>query len=283
VVDVLHTVDDRRALRFFNDIDKPLHAQQIGAAIFRECRQQQRQRDGMQRLVAHDAKARDVILMMMLHAAVRFVRKPARHIRMLAGCIVKTAIEQCRGRYRTADDFQHRRARIDSREPRAQRRGLRFRHVGLGQDQAIGDRRLAHCFGLGIERIHSGHRIDGRNHAVKRIHIAQAAICHQRMQDRRRICKSRGFDHDALEGRHRPRRAARGKIAERQHEIASHVAAQAAVRKLDKGFVAGFNELMIETDCAEFVDDDGRPRHRGIAQQAGEQRGLAAAQEAGDY
>src|SRR6186713_2715209 len=38
VVDVLHAVDDGRALRFFDDIDKTLHAQQIGAAVFRERR-----------------------------------------------------------------------------------------------------------------------------------------------------------------------------------------------------------------------------------------------------
>ena len=122
---------------------------------------------------------------------------------MLAGCVVKTAIEQCGGRHRTADDFQHRRARIDSREPRAQRGGLRFRHVGLGEYQAIGDRRLAHCFGLAIERLHSGHRIDGRNHAIERIHIAQAAVRHQRVQYRGRVREPGGFDHDALERRHR--------------------------------------------------------------------------------
>ena len=80
---VLHAVDDRRALRFFDDIDETFHAQQIGAAVFRERRKQQRQRDGMQRLVAHDAKARDVILMMMLRVAVRFVREPAR----TSGCL----------------------------------------------------------------------------------------------------------------------------------------------------------------------------------------------------
>ena len=133
-----------------------------------------------------------------------------------------------------------------------------------------------------VESREPGDRIHGRHHAVQRVDLGQCAVRHQRMQDRCRISEAAGLDHDALERRHRAGSAARGEIAKGQHQVAAHIAAQAAVRELDKTLVAAFDQLVIKPYRAEFVDDDRGARHRGIAQQASQQRRLAAAQKTGD-
>ena len=128
-----------------------------------------------------------------------------------------------------------------------------------------------------IESRKSGHAIHGSYDAVERVDVAEVAIGHQRMQDRRRVREPGRLDHDALELRDGSRGAARCQVCERQHEIAAHIAAQAAIGELHEALVAGFDQLVVEPDRAEFIDDHRRAAHRGVAQEACEQRGLAAA------
>ena len=100
------------------------------------------------------------------------------------------------------------------------------------------------------------------------------------MQDGRRIGEPAGLDDDALERRHRSRVPPPQDILERQHQIAAHRAAQAAGLQLDEALLAGLDQVVVEPDLAELVDDHGRAREVGVPEQAPQQRGLAAAEEA---
>src|SRR5262249_10504806 len=81
---------------------------------------------------------------------------------------------------------------------------------------------------------------------------------------------------------HRAGVAATQQVGERLDQIAAHLAAQAAGRERDDAVVALLDQLVIEADLAKLVDDDGRSREVRLAQQMTEQRGLAAAEKAGE-
>ena len=85
-----------------------------------------------------------------------------------------------------------------------------------------------------------------------------------------------------VEARNLPGLASVIEIVERGDQIAEHGAAQAAVLQHHDGVVALRRQRMIEADFAEFVDHHRGIRHRRIAQRAIEQRGLAAAEKAGE-
>ena len=73
--------------------------------------------------------------------------------------------------------------------------------IGLGQEQAIGDRDLLDGFRMGVERRKAVDGVDGGEHAVDAIGGRQPRLGHQRVQDRRGIGKPRRLDHDAPEVR----------------------------------------------------------------------------------
>ena len=102
-------------------------------------------------------------------------------------------------------------------------------------------------------------------------------------QNGRRIGKAARFDYDTIEGRHCTRGSPRGELHKSGCEVASHFATQAAIRNRDQRFRARLDELVVEPDLSELVDDDGCAAHRGVTQQASQQRCLAAAEEACDY
>ena len=133
-----------------------------------------------------------------------------------------------------------------------------------------------------VECGYAEQRIDRGNHAIERVDADKIALRHQRMQYRRGVGQTAGFDHHAIERRNRALHAPRRKLGERLREIATHVATQATVGKLHKTFLAGLDQIMIQPNRAEFIDDDRGAAHRRIANEACEQRGLAAAEKAGE-
>ena len=134
-----------------------------------------------------------------------------------------------------------------------------------------------------LERAEAVDGIDGRHHAGEREALGQAGIAHQRVQDGRRIGEPAGLDDDALERRHPALVAPPQDVLQRQHQVAAHRAAQAARLQLDEALLAGLDQIVVEPDLAELVDDHGRAREGGRLEQASQQRGLAAAEEAGQH
>src|SRR5260370_27025554 len=101
------------------------------------------------------------------------------------------------------------------------------------------------------------------------------------LQDRGGVGQPARFDHDAIE------RRAVAVIAPLQHvlqglrQVGADLAAEAAGRQFDEAILARFDQLVVETDLAELIDDDGRSRACALAQQMAEDPRLAAAEEAG--
>ena len=100
------------------------------------------------------------------------------------------------------------------------------------------------------------------------------------MEQRHRIGEAGGFDDDAS----RPIRLAPGERPHGLDEIIAGRAAEAAIgEQHDITRVEGLSEDgIVDADLAELVDDDGRAGHAGLLQKCGDERGLAAAEKAGD-
>src|SRR5581483_3606300 len=91
------------------------------------------------------------------------------------------------------------------------------------------------------------------------------------------------LDDEAAEGRDLAAFPPRIEVAQRLAQIAANGAAETAASQQHDVVVEPAQQVMVESDLAELVDE-----HRGIvellrAQQALEQRGLAAAQKSGDH
>ena len=71
-------------------------------------------------------------------------------------------------------------------------------------------------------------------------------------------------------------------VLHRFDQIALDRAAKTAAHEDDIGLVGGLDEVVIQTDLAELVDDDGRPIHGRVLEPFGKQRRFAAAEKAGD-
>ena len=101
------------------------------------------------------------------------------------------------------------------------------------------------------------------------------------MQDRRGIGQPRRLDNNPIELHNLTATAPREQVRQCHGEVAADSAAQAAVIEFDNILVAGFQQDMIQTHRAKFVDDDRRARHTRIADQPRQQGRLAAAQKPG--
>ena len=65
-------------------------------------------------------------------------------------------------------------------------------------------------------------------------------------------------------------------------QVGADLTAQAARLQFDEAVLARLDELVVEPNLAELVDDDGRPREFGLAQEMTKDRRLAAAEEASE-
>ena len=113
--------------------------------------------------------------------------------------------------------------------------------------------------------------------------VEDQRFLHQRVDDRRRIGEPGGFQHDALEAPDFAGFAARVQVDQGRHQVAADGAADAAAGQVDDAFVGGFDQQVVEPDLAELVDDDGGILERRIAQDFRQDRGLAAAEKAGQH
>ncbi len=128
---------------------------------------------------------------------------------------------------------------------------------------------------LAMQRIHNG------DDAVDDVPLSYVAVRHQRMQDGRGIGQPGGFDQHPVIGDLAGIGSAL-QVKQRGDQIAAHRAAQAAGGQGQQGLVAAGDQLVIQADFAELVDDHGGPGEGGVSQDAGDQRGLATTEKAGD-
>ena len=97
------------------------------------------------------------------------------------------------------------------------------------------------------------------------------------MHHRRRIGEARGFDHQGVE-----LVAVFEELKQAAQEIAAHGATDAAVAHLDDFLVGRDQQMMIDADCAEFIDDDRDAPAMIGGQDAIEKCGFAGAQKPGE-
>ena len=96
--------------------------------------------------------------------------QPTRNIRDLAGGIEQTQPKQVSGDDLTLLRFKTLRGRVDALQALLNRRGLRRAdEIALGQQQAIGHRRLLHRFRLRIERRLGAGQINRGHHAIEAV------------------------------------------------------------------------------------------------------------------
>src|SRR5262249_30278255 len=120
------------------------------------------------------------------------------------------------------------------------------------------------------------------NHAAQHEAPGDARIGHQRLQDRRWIGQPAGFDYDAIERRALARVTPLPQGLQGLRPGAARFSAHGARLGFGETVLARLDELVVETDFAELIDDDGRARKSALAQQMAEDRRLAAAEEAGE-
>ena len=278
---VLHAVDDGGPLRAFQDVHDAFETEELGTAMLCERFEKKRQRHGAQGFAAQESVGLDPIMAMMVIVRAGLRPEPRLDIERCAKGIVDAAIEKFAQVDLAMPRDHHRSRRVELFEP-AQQRGLRARKVGLGQQQAIRDRGLFRRNLLAVQRGRAVHRIDGGHDAAEDDALGDRGIGHQRLQNRRRIGKPAGLDHEARERSDRAFVAAPQQIVNGRREVIADLAAQASGLQLDQAVLARLDQLVIEADLAELVDDDGGARKLRPAKQVAEQRRLAAAEEAGE-
>jgi hypothetical protein len=102
------------------------------------------------------------------------------------------------------------------------------------------------------------------------------------LHHRRRIRQPGGLDDDAVEIRDLSDPAPREQVAQGLLQVGAHRAADATVGQQRDVLGRHGDQLMVDADLADFVDHHCCVAHVGVAHQAGQQRGLAAAQEPRD-
>jgi len=193
---VLHAVDHGRAAGTFRDVDQAFQPQQSRAAMLGHHLEEEAERRRMQRLFAAQAEGVDVPV-----AARR--RLEERRI------VARAAVEKPSRVDRAVQRRQLRRGGIERLETLGEAVGRRVGEIGLGEHDAVGERRLPDRFRVRVERGRAGRRVHGRDHRFQPQRLGELAVGHQRVQDRRRVGQPGGLDDDALERRHRARGAPR--------------------------------------------------------------------------
>ena len=153
--------------------------------------------------------------------------------------------------------------------------------VDLAYHQDIGHR---HLILRGIVLAEGGQAmlaVDHADHGVKLVGGHDRGVGHHGVHQRHGIGKAGGFDYHTTEGWDLLQIAAPIQIAQGHHQIAAYGAAQAAIAQFKDVLGQIRHHQMIDADFAEFVDDDSGVFESALRQQPRQERGLAAAQEAG--
>jgi hypothetical protein len=154
--------------------------------------------------------------------------------------------------------------------------------IRLRDDQTIGGGNLLQAFGIARQVQSCIHRIDRRDHVRKTKVMTHDRLRRQRVQDRRRIRESGGFDHDTVEVGYLRLIAAREQRAQSTAQVIPDAAADAAALEQHDRFVNALDQKVIEADLAELVDQHHGALHIRRAQQMLEQRRLTAAEKPGE-
>ncbi len=270
---VLHAVDHRWLVWHFLDVHQAFQTQQARAAMFGQRFEQQGQGQRGHWAVAAQRESRNVAAVIGGEGIAlgwrRQVSEPRRNRRACEQharrCVLCRACH-CAG------------VEVGQASPQ---RLARLGNICLAQQQRVRECDLPACFRMAPHRRLAVRGIDDGDDAVDRVELGEVPVGHQRVQDGRGIGQAGGLDQYAviadLTGL-----APALQVEQRRDEIAAHSAAQAARGQGEQCLVAAGDQFVVQADLAELVDDDGGAGEGGIAQDAGDQRGLATAEKAGD-
>ena len=138
--------------------------------------------------------------------------------------------------------------------------------------------------GIAVERRRAEHDIDRRHDAVEPQRGLEEGVGGERVEHGRRIGQAAGLERDAPE--RRPAGGLRARAAAGRTTSARPWRTAQQVQPLGSSTTsstAASSSMMIERDGAELADQDGGVRQVRDGEDAGEERGLAAAQEAGQH
>ena len=176
---------------------------------------------------------RHVVTMVVMPFVVGLGLQPGFHVRRLFFGIVEPGIEQPRRGCFIAVRGEKPRRRIEP--PHAPDDGEQhvlafaaFQKIDLGEHHPVGNGNLLHRFRMRIERLPAIEGVDHGDDALEAAARQQEGFAHQRVQDRCRIGKACGFDHDAVEGLEIATVAPRQQVLHRIDQVAADGAAQAA-------------------------------------------------------
>ena len=155
--------------------------------------------------------------------------------------------------------------------------------IGLRQQDAIGESdlllRLAKIIQL-LVRVFGVHQGDD---GIEQVIVADILVHEKSLRHRTGVGHAGGLDDDALEIE-LLRLALRLQFAQDAHQVAAHGAADAAVVHLDDLLARVLHQqLVVDAGLAELVFDDGDAPAVLLLEYAVQERGLAAAQKAGEY
>src|ERR1700691_5117047 len=121
-------------------------------------------------------------------------------------------------------------------------------------------------------------RVDHGHDAVERELLAHSFIDEKGLCHRSRIGEAGGLQNDSVEFI-----AAGDQISQDADQVAAHGAADAPIVHLEDLFLGIDHQFLIDADVAELILDHGDALAMAFSEDAVQQRGLARAQESGQY
>ncbi len=150
--------------------------------------------------------------------------------------------------------------------------------IGLVEQHDIGETKLL----LRLRgAINLAEKVLGVHHSHNGIELGLAAdifIDKKCLRDGRRIGEAGRLDDDPIDAALAPHQAAKN-----SYEIATHRAADAAVVHFENFFFRIDDEVIVDSDLAEFIDNDGITLAVRLREDSVKQRGLSGTEIAGDH
>src|SRR5258707_3759925 len=121
-------------------------------------------------------------------------------------------------------------------------------------------------------------RVNHRHDSVQHEFLAHPFIYEKSLRDGAGIGEPGGLQHDAIE-----LVSTRDQITENADQVAAHGAADASVIHLENLFFGIDHQFLVDADFTELILDDGDALTVAVVEDAIQKRGLAGAQESGQY
>ena len=154
--------------------------------------------------------------------------------------------------------------------------------IGLADDDGVGDRRLLHQFLVARQMVGAVHAVGKRDHRLQLVERGDVAVGEQDLDHRHRVGEAGHLDQHKIEIEVGSRVALDVKVEQAGGDFLVHMAAQAAAVDHAHAVARRLDQHVVDADFAEFVDDHRGAREGVRLEQAIDQRGLAAAEKAGD-